>query len=180
MATWTLCHAPDFVNKESGMFVRNPFFKHTRRFWHDSSTGKTQSSGDPPSLHQKNNASSDQVVVGIEVDSPSGSQRYTVSTIMVDCSAKTKSAGQSSPFRGNGRMLCTISAPPATTVPITDSDGVVRYFAILGLLDLNQDATVPTDISEYELTIVATLADSSTGNLYVFSIDPEMDVDNTP
>jgi hypothetical protein len=179
MAIWTMCHTPDWANKASGMFVRNPLFKHTRRFWHNASTQETQSSGDPPNLHQKNYSDGpDQVAIGIEVDDPAGSPRYTVTSIMVDCSAKGKNAGQASPFQGGGRMLCTISGAPNPVVGLLDEDGNLRHYSTLGPLDLFRDST--NKISEYELTIVATLQENGTGNLFDFSIDPEMDVDNTP
>jgi hypothetical protein len=177
MAIWTLCHTPDWTNKASGMFLRNPFFKHTRRFWHSAGNGQTQSSGDPPNLHQKNYSDgADQLQIGIEVDDPASFQRYSVTDIMVDSSARGKNAGQASPFRGAGRMLCTVSGPPDGTVAIVDSDGHTRYYAIIGPLDLSQDPTILEDISEYELTIITTLQDNDTD----FSIDPEMDVDNNP
>ena len=184
MAIWTMCHTPDWANRASGIFVRNPLFKHTRRFWHNASTQETQSSGDSPNLHQKNftgTGGADQVAIGIEVDDPAGSPRYTVTSIMVDCSVKGKNAGQSSPFQGGGRMLCTISGPPnAAVVGLIDEDGNLRHYSTLGPLDLYRDSTLPNKISEYELTIVTTLQDNVTLEEFDFSIDPEMDVDNTP
>ena len=78
-------------------------------------------------------------------------------------------------------MLCTISGPPnAAVVGLIDEDGNLRHYSTLGPLDLFRDSTLPNKISEYELTIVATVQENATGNFFDFSIDPEMDVDNNP
>jgi hypothetical protein len=184
MAIWILCHTPDWANRASGIFVRNPLFKHTRRFWYNANSEDTQSSGDSPNLHQKNYSDgADQVAIGIEIDNPAGFQRYSVAMIMVDSSARGKNAGQASPFKSGGpgsRMLCTISRSPDGVAEVVDEDGNTRYFAVLGPLDLYRDQTLPNKISEYELTIITTLQDNDTGDLFDFSIDPGMDVDNNP
>jgi hypothetical protein len=102
---------------------------------------------------------------------------------MVAAAAKPRHSGQASPFRDSTgtNLVCSISGPPfGPVLTVTTSSGASRYYQTLGPIQLFQDATQPHGISEYELTVVATLQDAATGISYQFSDDPEMDVDNTP
>jgi hypothetical protein len=182
MADWTLCHTPDFGNKGSGLFLSNPGSNHNNRFWHLRSNGNTQSPSNPPVLHQQANTTPDQVWFGIEIDPPPGSGRYTVTGITVDSSAKSRHAGQASPFRDptGTNLVCMISGPLGPVLTVTTPSGASRFYQTIGPIQLFQDPTQPAGISEYELTVVATVQDAVTGISYQFSNDPEMDVDNTP
>jgi hypothetical protein len=95
----------------------------------------------------------------------------------VDCSSNRGDAGQASPFRNaGGNLVCTISrAPNAVPVAINGA----AYYQI-GPDSLFPDPAPPVSDpnSRYELTIVATLRDNTTGALFEFSFDPEMDVNN--
>jgi hypothetical protein len=181
MGDWTLCHTPDWANKANGLFLSNPSFSHTNRFWHLRSTGDTQSPSDPPTLHQQANTTPDQVWFGIEIDAP-GAARYTVTDITVDAAAKSRHAGQASPFRdpAGTNLVCAVSGPAGPVLNVVTSGGATRFYQTIGPIQLFQDPTQPLDISEYELTVVATLQDAVTGDSFQFSNDPEMDVDNTP
>ena len=173
MAVWSLCLNPNWGNRTRGLFVPNPVAGHTNRFWHNDETEETRSPSRPPAPRRVGisvPAVPDQVVVAIREDA-----RYTIENIMVDCSARGSGAGQASPFRNAaGDLVCTFSRPP-------DATGVLLpegTYSQIGPERVFQDPVFPTGISRYELTIIATLRDVATGELFEFSYDPEMDVEN--
>jgi len=171
ISIWSFCLNPDWANRELGLFVPNPFLGHSHRFWHNNVSGKTQSPSRPPSPRQANAADPDQVAFGIREDGA-----YTVENIMVDCSPRGNGgAGQASPFRnGSGSLICTLSRPP-------DDTGVAingNNYSLIGPEMVFADPTFPSGDSRYELTIIATLRDRTSGDLFEFSYDPEMDVNN--
>jgi hypothetical protein len=174
ISVWSFCLNPDWENRQLGLFIPNPFLGHSQRFWHNNLSGNTRSPSRPPSPRQNGArppAVPDQVAFGIREDTP-----YTVENIMVDCSPRGNGgAGQASPFRnGAGSLICTLSrAPDATGVAINGDD-----YSLIGPERVFADPTFPSGDSRYELTIVAVLRDRTTGDLFEFSYDPEMDVNN--
>ncbi len=169
---WQLCLNPDWDNRARGLFVQNTGGNHDNRFWKHRATGEERSPSRPPAPRQAGAADAEQAAILIREGAP-----YTITEIMVDCSARGNGAGQASPFRdGGGNLVCTIfDAPTARGVQI----GTDRYSQI-GPFDVFVDPAFGNGHSRYELTIVARLEDNATNEVFEFSYYPEMDVDNDP
>lgn len=186
--TWYLCLTPDWRRRTELQFTANPEQGSPYyRFWYNSSTGKfydpdgpAKGNGDLPHIKATDNVG---IAIEILFDDTSVA-RFRVQIIAglsaVDRQPNGKdaqAAGQSTAFQPSSTPQSSLftNAPAALNLPDMDDPGISRSYMALGAVNLFQSGTGQREA--YEISVNAAVVDAG-GNSFLFSCDPEMDVDS--
>jgi hypothetical protein len=175
MAELYLCLTPDWEVKETGLFRQNTRGQANFRFWRNHTDGLEHGLTTPPMAKNKEHRNPDTIAFAIEA-TPANDPDFKVTKIQVTCAPKGNGAKQASPFKDEaGRVDCSLEIPTDGPVVIGE-----RKFYISQGFNVHRDQGSGLARSKYELLIVVTAEDlRNPGTSYEFSIDPEMQVDNS-